>query len=154
MIKRINNEIEKLIKETNCMNVTVTYENVNSKNFKCNVIIDNKKFVLSDSYPFNAPKVFILKDNNYEYIHWKSPTCKIRKLLYEFNRGCLCCETILCNWSPAYGFHSILNEITANNILKRNVKYHMLTNDILNKYKYISKSDIPKTLILDYLISN
>ena len=33
MIKRINNEIEKLIKEKKCMNVTATYENVNSKNF-------------------------------------------------------------------------------------------------------------------------
>lgn len=49
--------------------------------------------------------------------------------------SCLCCSTITCpaNWSPAMTIQHILKEIEFNNKIKRNIKYKIAINRIIQQ---------------------
>ena len=117
MEKRIMNEINLMVMKYPDEEINVKYK-LGEQTIK----FQNKTFILSKMYPFTKP-ILLINDRPY-YEYTKTNSLRIMKLLIEYKGSdCICCSSVLCNWSPAYGFHSILNEITANNILKRNVKY-------------------------------
>uniref|UniRef100_A0A6C0JNN3 Uncharacterized protein n=1 Tax=viral metagenome TaxID=1070528 RepID=A0A6C0JNN3_9ZZZZ len=72
----------------------------------------NKNVVLKiqDYYPFKCPKMYI---NNFDHIDWflkKERTYK--KLSNEMNVKikCICCSTITCDWTPAFGITQMIEE--------------------------------------------
>ena len=63
------------------------------------------KIIFSKNYPFSKPIVII---NNLEYFIYRQIDLKYEKFL---NGKCLCCNSILCNWSPYFTIFDIFKEI-------------------------------------------
>lgn len=137
--KRIKHEIEKLIKLNICIEDDIkigkyddVYYIIEFKNYS-----DNKyyKFVVSNNYPFNPPKIFI-NNKSISFYH------KIKNL--EFSRSlkkytgmdCFCCETILCsnNWCPSFTFINILHDINRYKDARRQIIDRIIVNVIKRKY--------------------
>ena len=100
-INRINKEI-KIISDNNYNIEIFKYNDVKTilklilYNKTIKIILLNSKEI---SYPFYKPKVFI-NNTNYNcylsnisrYIYFKLTKIK--------NKHCICCNSLLCNWSP------------------------------------------------------
>ena len=89
------------------------------------------KIVYQNSYPFKPPKVFINNLYNYRDLLRTSRLFKFYKEYLKFD-GCLCCQSILCNWFVTFNFSTIINEVKTNFILKKR-----LSNIIIAKYVMI-----------------
>lgn len=70
----------------------------------CDRNIYNIMIVTENYYPFKPPCVYI---NNMCYYDFMRESYKFIKS----DLCCLCCNSILSNWSPSFGFTAILNEI-------------------------------------------
>ena len=107
----------------------------------------NISFIFTDDYPFKPPKIYI---NNKLYqnilIYQKNA---IKKNIYETYfidaTICLCCSTMLCNWSPLNKMIDILPEI------KTNVEYLHRYIEILHAKKIKEKYLIDDIDIESYL---
>ena len=104
--KRIFKEIEFLIDKYN--NVIVKKIDDNSYN----ITIKDKNIEYSmktdENYPFQPPKFYI---KNITYCEWLSSVIpSIENIYKDTNISCLCCRSILCNWSPGYMFIDLINE--------------------------------------------
>jgi predicted nucleotide-binding protein (sugar kinase/HSP70/actin superfamily) len=149
-IKRIHKEVEEAIKEEvipiHKIETTHIPEEPDSKNMITTVEINNNiKILLEKNYPFGKPKVLI-NDRAY-FFYLKTPSDRVTKLLKKTGIDCLCCSTILCDWIITYQINNILREIKKFNKIKRDIKYNIVVQEILNKYP-----NIPDHLILDYLL--
>jgi len=136
MKRRINREVEELSK---------IYSNVELDPNKNIIVIGNKRFVMADTYPFSKPAVYV---NDVIYSQFLRAPPRINQLLIKEKFNCLCCKTILCDWSPMYKISTILNEITSFNKIKESVKAYLLINEISKKYEIIN---ILKMEIYEYL---
>jgi hypothetical protein len=101
-----------------------------------NIEIKNVRFIIYDCYPFKCPSVFVF-DRPYSHF-LKSHSPRITKLLHTLKYPCLCCNTVICDWSPSYRLTKIIDEITDNNLIKRQIKYYMILEDIAVKYPKIA----------------
>ena len=112
------------------------YNIVNFNNYELiiNLKIDKNVFgiemLISNFYPFEAPKV---KINNKTY-HYLLQSNNLKKINCE---KCLCCSSIICpnNWTPSYGIIHIINEIYQN-IYKKKCIVEILHLEKLEK-KYL-----------------
>jgi len=150
--KRINRELKVLCEEYGEENIIVddiTTDTGRYIELKKKITINkNKSIIVSCSdYPFKAPTLLINNKEYYEFFKTKSK--RILKLLHENgNVGCMCCSSILCNWTPTYTFKSILKEIENFNNIKRQIKYKIFMDEFYKSSKY------PKfvmTYILEFL---
>ena len=140
--RRITQELDENISKKN-KSVTVEYD---YKNTSATVTIDNKRFHLNQSYPFSKPEVFV---NNLPYKRYLTPpTKRIYRMLNDLKYKCLCCNSLLKDWSPVYRLVKILDEIENFNCIKRMIKYRLAIEELGNKYQIISQ--IPNC-ILEYL---
>ena len=108
--KRIRKELEKLSDKVNFeKNIVI----LNNKEYIieisiCNITI---KFYISQYYPFKKP--YKITINNILYIDILTNLhCDITKKMY--NKMCLCCESILCRWSPTLKLENLIEEILKN----------------------------------------
>lgn len=115
--KRIHKEIELLIDKYN----NVTVEKINEKNYFIKIIDKNVQYSMQtdDNYPFQPPRFYI---KNIEYYKWLSSVIPSIEYIYkDTNIGCLCCRSILCNWSPGYMFINLINEFKNLRIMVFNI---------------------------------
>ena len=80
-------------------------------------------------YPFQYPKMLI---ENIDYIQWVlNKKAKFNDLhrLFNINTPCICCDTITCKWSPAFGIADMIKEFD---------KYYSYIH-IVEKFKIIYK---------------
>ena len=70
--------------------------------------------IINSYYPFKPPRVYI---NNACYFNFMRESYKY----INTDLCCLCCSSILSNWSPSFGFTAILNEIY--NIMEQRNRY-------------------------------
>lgn len=104
--KRIYKEIELLVDKYN----NVTVEKINEKSYFIKIKDKNIEYSMQtdNNYPFQPPKFYI---KNIEYYNWLSSVIPSKEYIYkDTNIGCLCCRSILCNWSPGNMFIDLINE--------------------------------------------
>jgi hypothetical protein len=132
-IKRFSNELPDLFNK---------YENIqiHKETNKIIVRINQRKFIICDNYPFWAPRVYINGIIYSSYV--KTASKRILRNLEPYSNSittciCLCCNNILhrSNWSPTYHIQKIMDEIDQINLIKRRIKYKILTEEIAEKYK-------------------
>ena len=140
--RRITNEIDEHLCK---LNKPIKVEHDFQKP-SLSITIDNKRFLLDENYPFSKPVVFI---NDQPYKRYLTPpTKRIYKLLNELNYKCICCNSILKDWTPMYRIVKLLDEIENFNCVKRIIKYRIAVEELGKKYQIISQ--IPN-YILEYL---
>lgn len=135
IMKRIHKEMEDNSTRAQVFQTaTIKYDFVNST---IRVTIDNKKFHISNNYPFARPIVFI---NGMTYLQYmKPPTKRIYRIMSKLKYECPCCNTILSNWSSVYTITKILDEIDNFNHIKRAVKHYIAVEELGKKYRIISQ---------------
>ena len=148
-VKRVATEMPELFKQYNEIQIS-------KNNNKIIVIIHKRKFIICNNYPFIPPKLYMNDILYSNYLKPRTPRFFAKMKTYyntigNSNCNCLCCNNILLdsNWSPTYHIQKIMTEIDKINIIKRNVKYEMLTEEIAKKHNlpdYIEKE------IVNYLI--
>jgi len=70
---------------------------------------------INDKYPFKPPTVMVNTTYNYRRLLVNINNTLVKETL---GLDCLCCSSILCNWSPAYGISHLIDEISQNLHLK------------------------------------
>jgi len=154
-IKRCNAEMLELYENHyNLINVIKLHIDKNEMHF---IIEKNNgtvlKFILSNKYPFEPPKVLV--NSNYYYNILQNPCSpKINRFLKKYKIRCMCCSSVICDnrWSPAYRIEHILDEINELNIVKKCVMLYLIMDDIC-----IMKNIHTDTIgmyILDFLFDN
>lgn len=93
------------------------------------------KFIITNSYPFSAPKLELqYKPYNY-YLNFYSNDFK--KLFYKYKRiSCFCCYSKMCysNWSPAVTLLDIINETIDFHNQCREIADRVIVDVIKRKY--------------------
>lgn len=149
--KRFFNEFNKTYKYKFTKDLEFSYNflltnNNNNNNKIVSVIIYNKlflQFIVTDSYPFRPPEVFIndindmrlmnylkwcsnitsvinsrhfLSPKNIYYAHIFSINNITKKEIPNVPINCICCDSILCinKWSPSHLFINIIDEAVYN----------------------------------------
>jgi hypothetical protein len=106
------------------------------------------KFIITSSYPFHPPKIYI---NGYTYSDILQMRCDFEKETVKKwrKKDCLCCFSFNCsiNWSPASKIYNIIDEI--NDILK----FKKDAINLLLAEKIKIKYNIPYAYFEDYLAS-
>ena len=100
-------------------NLNISISNKNNKTvteYTITFKIDNKfnlKFILNGKYPFIKPKLII---NNIDYQNFLIITNSLMTdiIRNDYKIECLCCNTILCDWSPAIKLDTIIDEFIYN----------------------------------------
>jgi len=113
-------------------------------------IINNKKctykFILSNKYPFEQPKIYY---NNHKYSDMLKITGDFEKTLLKTATGkeCLCCYSLNCpdNWSPHFMLSNIIDEI------KNTAKFRRYIINMLFVKKIKEQYNIPYANIECYL---
>ena len=114
------------------------------------VNINNVTFILSNSYPFSSPNIFIDTFSNalgsaathppnnisyYQYMISSSP--RINRITRTLNNNtCMCCTTISCknNWMPSHNLKKLMAEIEKMKLIKQKTKYIMMTEIVCNDF--------------------
>jgi len=149
-VKRISIEMVGLFQQYDEIQIT-------KKENKTILEIETRKFIICNQYPFRPPILYINNMLYLNYLKTNSPRVveKIKKYNHNGNTSsicnCLYCNHILLNtnWSPTYHIEKIMNEIDKVNIVKRNIKYEIIIEEISAK-RYIS--DYIEEKIKEYLI--
>jgi hypothetical protein len=146
IVKRLANEL-KIDLTPNYDKISVIYE-TNSTS----VAINNVTFVLSNSYPFSSPSIFIDTFSNalgsaatyppnnisyYQYMISSSP--RINRITRTLNNNtCMCCTTISCknNWMPSQTLKKLMLEIEKMKLIKQKTKYIMMTEIICKDFSH------------------
>jgi hypothetical protein len=138
---------KRLLKEKERMNnITIQWPNDLDEN---EIIINiNKNVVLKiqDYYPFKCPKMYI---NNIDHIDWFLKKQSIyTKLSNEMNIKikCICCGTITCDWTPAFGITQMIEEYN-----KYNEYYYILRKFNIIYQKLNSFDNLIYKKIIDFL---
>lgn len=144
IVKRLANEL-KIDLTPNYDKISVIY-GTNSTS----VAINNVTFVLSNSYPFSSPSIFIDTFSNalgsaatyppnnisyYQYMISSSP--RINRITRTLNNNtCMCCTTISCknNWMPSQTLKKLMLEIEKMKLIKQKTKYIMMTEIVCNDF--------------------
>jgi len=137
--RRIKREIEKLIRENICIEDIIKIDKFNDVDYfiEFKNLFDNKyyKFIVSNNYPFNPPKIFI-NGKSIMFFHQVSNVEFSRSLKKYTGVECFCCESILCsnNWAPSFTFTSILNDINRYKDARRQIIVRIIIDVIKRKY--------------------
>ena len=146
IVKRLANEL-KIDLTPNYDKISVIY-GTNSTS----VAINNVTFVLSNSYPFSSPSIFIDTFSNalgsaatyppnnisyYQYMISSSP--RINRITRTLNNNtCMCCTTISCknNWMPSHNLKKLMIEIENIKLIRQKTKYIMMTEIICKDFSH------------------
>jgi len=140
-IKRLKKELEEITNDppTNC-SAGIIDDDINT--WDATIIGPEKTpyengvfkltIVFPETYPFKPPKVVINNLYNYRDLLRTSPLFKSYKNYLKFD-GCLCCQSILCNWFVIFNFNTIINEVKTNFILINKLKNLIFAKNIMIK---------------------
>ena len=135
IIKRIHKEIDDNAIQPHEFKPTIVQYDYNNQSIR--VSVNRKEFVITPTYPFKQPSVYI---NQRPYMYYlKPPTKRIYRALNKLKYDCPCCNTIVNNWSPVYTMSKILDEIDNTSCIKRNVKYYIALEELAKKYPIIEQ---------------
>ncbi len=150
--RRVIREYELLINNENTFFYNTLLDKIDNNNkitisMKLFSYHHNISFIFTRDYPFKAPIIYI---NNKLYtnilIYQKN---NIKQNIYEKyfidKNVCLCCSTMLCNWSPLNKIINILPEI------KTNIEYIHRYIEILHAIKIKQKYLLDDINIESYL---
>lgn len=65
---------------------------------------------LYPNYPFTPPKLCI---NNVDYVTYLLKMySSLKKFIdrFHFNVKCICCDSVICSWTPCFGVKNVMNE--------------------------------------------
>jgi ubiquitin-protein ligase len=145
--KRIRQEIKQLTKLRVCIEecIEIIKERGPEYGPECEYSIkfknqlDNKEyqFIVSNSYPFKPPKVYI-NDNPINFYHRITNTDFQNSLLKYTKIECFCCESILCsnNWIPNFTMKDIFEDINKCRDATHQVVVRIIVSIIEKKYLY------------------
>ena len=125
MRKRIEKEIS-VFKNDNNYCYLVDYKFIDTNFEACfNLLLENRiilvKIICSNSYPFTPPKVEV---GCKKYINLLRPYPIIQNYKKELGyEKCMCCNSILCNWTVIHTLYNIIEEIKKNFIIKKRLNY-------------------------------
>jgi hypothetical protein len=144
-IKRISNEISCMLSNEPFLIIDVKYTDTSIY-----VTIDNAIFILDKSYPFVKPKLLI---NNIDYFceSLSTKSLEINRILHQKKINCLCCKHLLNNWTPCYTLKHILEEVVRLNKIKREVKYELFVQRIIETKMKVN-SGLLGRVIMQYLV--
>ena len=98
------------------------------------MLVDNSIYNIdikvSLRYPFKPPQINI---NNKYYSEFLNETSIFLKINNKLDICCLCCNSIIMNWQPGYGFTAILNEINNHIINRKKIINNILAKKIMEK---------------------
>jgi hypothetical protein len=123
-----------------CYNNLITYKKpVNNIIASINIflIMNNDKiinilFKFKENYPFTSP---ILEINNNNYFNLLETDSKqLKKINYPDK--CICCTSILCNWSITYNLTDIIKEIKNNYEIKIKIVNFIFSNKVVDKFLF------------------
>ena len=140
MLKRIIKETETLSDQYSFVDMIEEYEN-NRTTYK--LYVNRITFSLKENYPFVAPAIDIRNQSYFTFMRIPNSKRIPKKLKFITGNDCLCCNSILCDWNPSYRIEKLMNEIHHVNLIKRQIKYWLLLDEICDQY------NIP---ISDYII--
>ena len=115
-----------------CYYTNHTTDSVNFSMLIENRILDIEIQIKNIGYPFRPPKVLI-NIHNYKSLLRNSNLMQKYKTFLKFDK-CMCCNSILCKWSPHYGITHILKEIKSNFLIKYRLKNIIFAKYIMEKY--------------------
>ena len=128
MRKKIEKEIS-VFKNDNTYCYLVDYKFIDT-DFEAyfNLLLENRiilvKIICSNSYPFSPPKVEV---GCSRYINLLRPYPIIQNYKKELGYDkCMCCSSILCNWTVINTLNDIIKEIKKNFIIKKRLNYLIL----------------------------
>jgi hypothetical protein len=82
-------------------------------------------FTMPPEFPFHKPIIKINDKHYYTYLLQDSKKLDIYHEYFIGKNNCLCCQTILCNWSPILKLKDLLEEI------RQNIEYFERCEEIL-----------------------
>jgi hypothetical protein len=98
------------------------------------MLVDNSIYNIdikvSNDYPFKPPQININKKCYSEFLN---ETSILLKKNNKLDICCLCCNSILMNWQPGYGFTAILNEINNHIINRKKIINNIIAKKIMKK---------------------
>ena len=137
--RRVKREYSQLILVYDNINIDINDDNQVTvkiqKKSELNDQLNNYHFVLSYTYPFHPPTIFV---NNKPYSKFLTlPSTRFTQVFhYIYGPKCLCCSSLTLhhNWSPALTIENILKEIDIIRQYKYEIVIKLLTDNIKNKY--------------------
>lgn len=113
------------------------------------IIKINKNVILKiqDYYPFKCPKMYI---KNIDHIDWflkKQNIYKTMSTEMNIKIKCICCSTVTCDWTPAFGIMQMIEEYN-----KYTNHYSILRNFNLIYKKMIGFDNLIYQQIIHFLI--
>lgn len=91
---------------------------------------------LCSSFPFKTPEKIKVDGVDYSRIKMMRDV-RMKPYLKKYTGyNCICCSSLVCadNWTPATRLASIINEVEFNINLKSKILFHILCDEIRNKY--------------------
>ena len=143
--KRISREITFLIQQNICneddvkiqRNTETSYRNMVEYTISFKNLNNNKyyKFIISNNYPFNPPKIKV-NDKPLAFYHRITNEVFRNSLKKYTGIQCFCCETILCsnNWGPQFTINDIIKDINHFTEANRQVVIRVIIDVIKRKY--------------------
>ena len=132
--KRLHGELKNLYENFNNIQI------IKISKTQCRLILNNNDtiqytFLLSDTYPFTKPKIFMI--NNTFYESFLKINIKYKQILKNmYGLDCLCCSSIYCadNWAVSYQLSKFIDEFKINLQIKQKIYLLYLLNFIKIKY--------------------
>jgi ubiquitin-protein ligase len=137
--RRVKREYSQLILVYENIDIEINDDNLVTikiqKKSELNGELNNYYFILSYTYPFHPPKIFV---NNKTYNKFLTlPSARFTRIFHYINGPkCMCCSSITLNhnWSPALTIENILKEIEIIRQYKYEIIIKVLADNIKNKY--------------------
>ena len=136
LTRRFLNEIyEELIPDyISKVNIVLEHETIT-------LYIDNITIILTTTYPFHPPIVFINTKSHVALPYSKfliPPTNRINNHINDLGLECLCCSSIITNprekWQPTYTLNNVISEINSIKELKQKMVYVLAVERFLVYY--------------------
>ena len=86
-------------------------------------VMPHLTLTLFENYPFTPPKLCI---NNVDYITYLVKLYSPLKPFvdrFHMNIHCICCDSVICSWTPCYGVKRVVNECISYTKKIRTVQY-------------------------------
>ncbi len=119
-IARINKE---LCRDFSSITYNCVLYHPNKRYIEINITSDNNdiQFNIYPDYPFKSPKLLVNgKCYITRHVNMYHKYNKILNIL-NYHKECPCCDTILCNWSPANTLYQLFEEYK-----NREIKYNKI----------------------------
>jgi hypothetical protein len=96
----------RFFKETQNASSNIIY----NPTFEDMFVMTNVYITLPNYYPFRYPILKVYDKNYIEYFSKIFIKYKSYIELYNLNIHCICCKSVICDWTPCWGMKEVINE--------------------------------------------